>query len=229
MASIITVASMLERIRDEADIENDPFFTDGALVTRIAQAYKYLYNLLVSRFEGQYFNESAQIVTTTNVDEYDLPDDFYKLVGVDELRGNNPRDAMTLRPRDWNSRNRLNSAVLRTQFSAYRYLLRAGKIRFLPVPDGATTFTLWYVPAPPVLTESDSFDGIAGFEDYIVQDVCCYVRKKQDLDDSLFQRDKAVAEKMVLDMAAERDAGFPQTVTDVNALDLEHPLSDFFY
>ena len=46
------------------------------------------------------------------------------------------------------------------------------KIAILPAPDGAYAYVVWYLPVLADLSvDGDTFDGVAGWEDYIVWDV----------------------------------------------------------
>ena len=47
-------------------------------------------------------------------------------------------------------------------------------IAILPAPDAAYPYTLWYIPRLADADDpSDTFDGVAGWEDYVVWDVVC--------------------------------------------------------
>lgn len=47
------------------------------------------------------------------------------------------------------------------------------KIAIFPAPDAGYSYTVWYLPVYDDLDNGDSFDGVAGWEDYLVQDVVC--------------------------------------------------------
>ena len=47
-------------------------------------------------------------------------------------------------------------------------------LAILPAPDAAYPYTLWYIPRLEDMDAlSDTFDGVAGWEDYIVWDIVC--------------------------------------------------------
>lgn len=48
------------------------------------------------------------------------------------------------------------------------------KIAILPAPNGTYPYTVWYLPVlADLAADGDTFDGVAGWEDYIVWDVVC--------------------------------------------------------
>ena len=50
------------------------------------------------------------------------------------------------------------------------------KLAILPPPDRGYEFVVWYLPVLADLSaDTDRFDGVAGWEDYVVWDVCCKI------------------------------------------------------
>ena len=50
------------------------------------------------------------------------------------------------------------------------------KLAILPPPDRGYDFVIWYLPvANDLQTDAATFDGVAGFEDYVVWDVVCRI------------------------------------------------------
>lgn len=53
---------------------------------------------------------------------------------------------------------------------------QTAKIAVLPPSDTAYTYVLWYLPVLADLSlDADTFDGVAGWEEFIVWDVCCRI------------------------------------------------------
>lgn len=51
---------------------------------------------------------------------------------------------------------------------------QTAKVAIMPAPDTAYTAVVWYLPVLADLSgDSDTFDGVSGWEDYIVWDVAC--------------------------------------------------------
>ena len=219
MARTFTVTELEARIRRRSDTENDPFFSSAEIIDFIDSAYCKLYDLIVSRYQNYYLS-SQSVTAVAGQADYALPSDFYKSVGVDQFDGG---QTYTLQPFSFNERN--NTPVQNGFNSVFRYHLRQGNLTLIPTPNGTQSFTLWYVPAPVKVTSgAQVLDGFAGWEEYVLMDACVAVRKKQDLDASGFEGERMMAEKRVLEMAQERDAGFPKKVTDVALLNVDRAL-----
>ncbi len=222
MARTFTVTEIESRARNRSDTVNDPFFSSAELIEYIDTGYCKLYDLLVSRFQN-YFLTSSAITTVAGQSDYTLPADFYKLQGLDQLDGT---QTYTLLPFNFNERNQQNAQTVPLYPTPlFRYVLKSSVLTLLPTPSDTKTLTLWYTPAPVKITAGNqTIDGIAGWEEYVVNDVCVQIRKKQDLDASGFEGERALAEKRILEMGQERDAGFPKKVTDVTLLNFDRSL-----
>ncbi len=59
------------------------------------------------------------------------------------------------------------------------------KIAIMPSPQQAYPYTVWYLPVlDDLVQDSDTFDGVAGWEDYIVWDVVCRMITRDQYQDS---------------------------------------------
>lgn len=78
------------------------------------------------------------------------------------------------------------------------------------------TVRVWYTPAPPQLSaDTDTWDGVAGWEEFVVVECCIKLAVKQEQDaGELFAERKMLLEEIVGD-AAETDDGEPGRVRDV--------------
>lgn len=53
---------------------------------------------------------------------------------------------------------------------------QTAKLALLPPPNRAYDFVVWFLPVRADLAaDSDTFDGVAGWEDFVVWDVCCRI------------------------------------------------------
>ncbi len=75
------------------------------------------------------------------------------------------------------------------------------KIAILPAPDQAYSYTVWYLPKFTDIAGTETFDGIAGYEDEVVWDVCCKIVNRDQFAQaySMFsaERDRAIAGVML--------------------------------
>ena len=215
-----TLLQVRQQIRQRTETENSGFVTDAELNTYINSSAKELYDLMISAYGNDYFCSIDPFVITTvmNQTHYDLPADFYKLLGVDLVLGANR--IIKLRPFQFNERDKFQSggywsAVLGND--GPRYKLSANKIQFTPYPGGSNTVHLWYIPLPAdVAVDTDELNTLNGWEEYVILDVCIKVMTKMDLDPSAYMAQLAKVTQRIEKMKEDRDAGMSFRVSDVN-------------
>lgn len=223
MASLVTLAELKERSREAADQENSTFISDSELTNYINTSAKRLYDLLISAYGQEYYYADEIINLTSSTDEYDLPSDFYKLLGVDLILSANPThnsQAITLEPFNLQERNRYKNSYMYTGALdgavRARYRLRGGKISLIPSSTGANTIRVIYVPTlTNMALDKDTFDGVNGWEEFIVLETAIKMMRKEESDTRDLRADLAVIREDLLEMAADRDIGQPMTVSDV--------------
>lgn len=221
MARSFTVSELITRIRERSNTERSNFVTDDEIIRYIDQGYTRLYDLIVSKFENYYINDYS-FQTTGSTQFFDLPADFYKMVGLDQFQNTSGSgdNALTVRPFNFNERNRYNNILFAVTAAAfYRYLIQGSKIKILPPPDAGITFKMWYIPAPTKITSTaQQIDGIAGWEEVVVLYAAVQIMNKQELDSTPLKREYAEAVDRVITMATERDAALPERVTDLSVV-----------
>jgi len=221
MARTFTVSELITLVRERSNTERSNFVTDAELIRYIDQAYTKLYDLIVSKFENYYLDE--YLFTTDGLNQFfNLPPTFYKMVGLDQYQNTSGSgdNALTVRPFNFNERNRYNNILFAVTAAAfYRYLIQGSKIKIIPQPSSGVTFKMWFVPAPPKITSAnDVIDGIAGWEEVVVLTAAIQVMNKQELDSSALKREQQEAVERVITMATERDAALPERVTDLSVV-----------
>ena len=72
--------------RQRADMVNSTFITDAELNSYINASYFELYDLLVQKYGNDYYVQEYYFNLVGNQSRYDLPEDFFKLLGVDLSR-----------------------------------------------------------------------------------------------------------------------------------------------
>lgn len=192
-----TLVNLRADVRELCDIPNDDeFVTNANLNERINRSIARLYWKLVQAQGADHYEKSATFTTSAGVNEYSFSamtpavTDFARLIQIEISDG-------TLR--------RVMQPFMRKEHGQW---LEA------QVPGGHTV-TLYYVPAPVRLTaDGDSFDGIAGFEDWVVNDVAIGVAGKEESDTSEFRATKQEIDRQIMGFAASRDASFPKRITD---------------
>lgn len=217
MARTFLWSEIRTRIRQKVNKEQSQFVTNSEIDSLIEEAYSVMYNRLVNTNEN-YFISSTTLTLVAGTSIYSLPSDFLKLKGVD-LNRNGLLYQLNQVP--WEQRNKYQVISVAYQSIPTEYMFYNNSLRFVPVPNGGYTVTVYYIPAPPkYISDSTTIDGVAGFEKYIVNYCAACIRDKEEKDGSSFM---LKAEKALQDMAnavAPRDFENAITIQDVNYYDV---------
>lgn len=219
---MITLAELKEQSRQRADMENSEFISESELTGYVNASLAELHDLLIASYCDDYMMEE-HVFTSTTALEYALPSDFYKLRGVDVRRGSNAQWA-TVKRFNFNRRNEQQNAyawnLLGLPYMEYR--LVGSKIRFNRTPDAQLEFRIFYHPRlSKLVNDSDSYDDVNGFAEYVVTDVAIKMMQKEESDVSVLMAQKEALRQRIIAMAANRDANEPASVTDIYAEDTE--------
>lgn len=193
MAYTVTVQSVVDRAKTHADMKSSGFISDAEALAMFNECYAELYDELVGSFENYFVSESNTTIAP-GTDTYNLPADFYKIVGVDfEV---NSGTFITLRPFDESARNQ----SITTNNT---------------IPSG--TIRMRYIPAPRIYTAlSQTMDGVAGWDRLVGLLMAMDMLDAEESDSSAIARKYARTLQRVRDMAAPRDTGMPATVGDLS-------------
>jgi hypothetical protein len=94
----------------------------------------------------------------------------------------------------------------------------------MPAPGAAGTARVYYIPAPATLTTGGSvtsFNGVAGWEEYIIVDCLIKAAFKQELDPALLIKQKSDMIDRIKLSLSRMDGAEPDTIRDVYAETLE--------
>lgn len=180
-----TLAQLRQRVRELVDIESNRHFTDAEVNSRISSAYGKYYAKLVASGLG-YAGETTQTITTTGASSYNLPSDHMATLRVDYRATTDywfPLEEVLVQEID---------RFQNTGSEAYGFRLVGSTITLYPTPPTGQTYRHIYVPAPADLTtDSQTVDGVSGFEDGIVLDAAirCLI-KKEDTDTAPLERER---------------------------------------
>lgn len=144
-------------------------------------------------------------------------DNFLALRRVDLIRGNEriPIEPFTLQEAPYRSPNPLNAGRTRYRVIGQGIDGTDSAIYFDPDP-GTNTYALWYVQAPPVLVEDDdTFDGIAGLEDWVTLYAALRMCIRQETSTAEIMAEMARIESSITSSAANRDMGRAPRIADV--------------
>lgn len=222
----ITLEELRIRAKRRSDMENSCFIEDPEWNQYISDSYLELYDILVSKFEDYYTEDPLEFTLSGGSSTYDLPANFYKMVGLDKnIAG---EDWYVVRPWSFEQRTRQRIAErIQGLYSATRYRIVADKLRFVPAEAADGRYRLWYVPRATELTQdTDTIDGVNGWEEYIVIDAAIKALTKEESDTRALTQQKMYQLQRIETMAQNRDAGETQRVSDVTVTGYDEP---FFY
>ena len=215
---MVTFLSIREQARLRSDMVHSNFVSESELKLYVNSSVKELYDLLVSTYDDYYIKAPLEFTVTGTQDGYSLPTDFYKLRGLDRSidSSGSASSWWTVDNFNFAERNRYNyQAALVRIFPLVKYRVFGSNLKLIPQTNAAGLYQLWYVPkCPELVADSDEFDGISGWEDYVVVDAAIKMLQKQEDDVSVLVAQKEALKMRIEAMAADRDAGTPERITD---------------
>lgn len=184
MSRTRTLIQLRGDVCDRADVVEGSRHTTAALNRRINQSIQRYQRLLADLGCPRALKYSPYTMSTSTTVGADniapnsyilLPSDYYHLVGIDVTFGST---TLALLPSEEFERNQFRDSPSWLAFSGlgmpvyYRegLALAAGAaVRVFPSADQAYQMTVIYVPkATELVADGDTFDGIAGYEEWIV-------------------------------------------------------------
>lgn len=218
MARARTLESIRDEVRTLTETTYDPNITDAMLLVWINQGIAELWRKLVNVSAYRYAVQDT-IATTAGTNAYDLEDDFLSILSVWRVSGTQRLPLQNVNPVEAPYR----ASDVRYAGGLPRYWIPGGgidgsgtQIYFDPDP-GTNTYGYWYIQAPQSLADDDDeFDGIAGYEDWVVLYTALrvYVRH-EDPNQAGILGEMARIESSITASAARRDVGHAPRIADV--------------
>lgn len=223
-----------------ADRVNSNFVTKPEWRNYINQAMFELYDLLVTTYEDQYVATPIQFVADGNTFLFPLPngsntflnalnpnvtftpEPFYKLIGVDLALNNATNAFVTVNKFNFSDRNRFvypnTASTIYGVFNLQYRLLGLNQIEFIPTPSAGQALRLWYIPRlKELLADTDTtIVGISGWVEYVIVRAAKYALDKEESDSTVLTQELLFLKGRIEETAANRDAGMPDTISDVN-------------
>lgn len=214
----ITLLQIRQQARQRADMENSEFVSDSELTNYINASIAELHDIMIQSYGANYFTKSLEFFTTLNEESYALPADFYKLDGVDAKINND--QWTSLKRFNFPERNRFSDSApwnrLGTKFLYYR--LVGANLVFTPVPDAGTAIRIWYTPVSTKLAlDADTLDDLNQYVEYVIVDAAIKMMQKEESDVSVLFAQKQALIKRIEEASQNRDAGEPESVSDIYA------------
>lgn len=191
------------------------FISDSEQNGYINYSIKELYDLLVESVQDYKLSSTTFTITSGNTQS--LPNDFYKLRGVDDMT--NSARPRTVRRFNFAERNDFvgDGQILSSyEFSDVQYGIQGQNLVFYPPANAAKTYTLWYVPTIADLSaDSDTADGVQGWLEYVIIDVAIKMLVKEESDVKDLSKQKADMKERITRLRDDRDQTSPQKVSRV--------------
>lgn len=198
-------------------MRNSKFWTDAEMLVAINASLKRVYNFLILTYGDDYYITSEEIASVADQETYNLNSTFLKLMGVDIGAGASPNEWFQLEKFSFAERNTRRDR--NWGIHDYRYRLHGNTIRIIPTSPVGSTFRIWYIPTMTELaTDSNTVDGVSGFEEWTVIDVAMKMLRSEESDTTELAADKALVEQHIIEMAAQRDASAPEQVVDIESI-----------
>jgi hypothetical protein len=199
----------------------------------INTALKELYDILIQKYGAQFFVNPtpATIPVLANVDTYALPKDCYKVAGVEVSLNLINNTWVTIRPFNFNERNRYNWAPMAWNIfgvANVRYNILGSYIKFTPGPIIPTTYVrIWYSPVfVELVNDTDTLDNPTycplistnGWDNYAVIKAAILAKIKEEGDITELMAELNAQMQRIEDTAGTRDEAEPSVTVDVNAI-----------
>lgn len=217
-SSVATLSEIRTLARQYADMVNSQFCTDAECNSYINFSYFELYDILIQKYGDDYYVKAPHTFTTDGASyQYTLPSDFYKFLGLDLQLGNVQNSWATIKSFMFGDRNRYAVPNFQSFYGVtnLRYRIFANSLFLTPIPASGQTLRMWYVPRlTELVNDSDTVDGISGWQEYLCLDAAIQMLRKQELDVSTLLAQKTALIQRIESAAANRDIANPQVVTD---------------
>lgn len=191
MALTQTLLQLRTRARQLADIESDNHVSDSELTGIINNAIRSVYDILVNEAPDHYYSTTVNISPTViSTGIYPITTlmagaDFYKIENIYSSESGGFRMLVPLQGSD---------------LAAYRPADNQLNLRIVYVPHATT-----------LVSDSDTFDGINGWEDLVVVNAAIRIKAKREESPGYLVAEKRELEERIRRMSP-RDLGHPRYV-----------------
>lgn len=183
---MITLSELRTRCKQQADMENSYFIKDPEWNFMINESYKTLYDMLVTVWENYFINKLEFDLTQDNPN-YDIPDDFYKLRGIDVQFNNGGTKWYPVTRFNFQERHKYGNipdALLGNFRPMVQYIIMGSQIKFEPAANAVGRYQMFYIPkVTELVADGDELDTNCDiWNQFIINDVCVKALTKQESD-----------------------------------------------
>ncbi len=218
-------ASSLANIRTECkqrtDLINSNFITDDEWNRMINKSAYALYDIIVAAYGNDYNLAPPYQFQTDGITQlYPLPPDLFKLKALDVQISNTQSGWLPVPKFNFSERNKFMTPYqifygIRTNL---HYRVRGNHLWLLPIAAAGQWLQAHFVPKMTrLVNDTDVMNGLSGWEEFVIADVCAKACTKREVDPSEFLNEMQLMNNRIQVIAEERDIGTPDTVADVRA------------
>lgn len=241
-------SALYDRIRDRLDLANSGYLEDGEIGLACEESYFDLWDFLIDLLGDEGPWERQNLVTVPNQDFVDAPvaANVYRLLRLEFSQGGS-NYYLPVRSLNLASDEISTQAVNFTDARSFRYFARraprapattrivaggfaAWRFYFSPVPSGAYTLRMYYVPPPPITFDPGTGD-YTSFPDewpeYVVADVCSKMMDKQEGDSAPFVAERERIKSRIERYAKPHQMNGPHRIADMRRLDVNRDVDDW--
>lgn len=203
MAWTVTLAEMLTELRSRGGYRRSTALTDSILTSFLNYAIAEVHDLLVKHCPDA-ITRSSDITPDSGASTVDMPEDFYKLVLLGHIDGD---DVRPLRP--------VSVRTALEQPTPGTYVLHSDNVE-LPSADETFTLRLYYIPHATKLVDSDDvYNGANGYEDLVYEHALRRCKARDRLPTQEHDAEIARLEKRLLSAMEARDQSEPMYLEDL--------------
>lgn len=203
MSVAFAVSDIIERVRVRADLPvftSQTNITDATVLSMVQESARDLSALMAE--QDWFFVTSTQLTTTPTVPYVSLPTGLGQLQRVAWLK-----DGTTDIPLVRATLEDTDQAPARTWDTLIpRYRLAGNLLELFPTPQAAYALDVRYSTGAFIATAADTLFGHLGWDTWIVYNICCIVRQRQEKDYSAFAGERS-AKLEEIRATARRDRG----------------------
>lgn len=167
MARTRTTADLVADVRWQADVEGEfARHTTQQIEIALNQSNQ-AFRLMISSLSDYYKKKSATLTIAANDSTVPIPTDLVRLYGFDIQVSGKWRELFEFQ---FSERNDYEDSWSSTGPPTYFRQRDASLIDIMPASDGVYSYRLWYLPTGDELDADTDFDGIAGWEDWLIFD-----------------------------------------------------------
>ena len=209
-----TESDLRTRARRRADMENSTFVSDAEIQDYLNSSISELHDFMVKSYEDYFVSEQTYNAPLATGGA-NLPDDFYKALGVDYDSGG---ITSTLKAYSFTERNVYNTpyAVI-DRLAEPMYKIEGTKIKLIPGNSQSGTITLYYVPLATQFSVSvtEIENVIPGYEEYVVVATAIRMLMKEESDVSALERERQQLASRIIRAISPRDVSGSFAIRDV--------------